>query len=776
MLHFPPCACICSDPQTMTMATAPSPQDCERQRTLGPQLAVACEACRKQKMRCTSSERNPHGSRAPCDRCQRNNRPCHIPPRRAPGRRPGALGRYHGVEKAVRQIQTEVRKATRLSKGDPKNPVPSESEILGLLLRGDALSPQQLAAQESSQDLVPSAQTTSSNAVAAGRFERSVCNPLGLLADASGEARAAGETFRPDSSSVFGQDASPGDAMSMTTDSSSLVMARALFERPGYVSLGLKLDRGVLEDALGQLLTRSSVDIRYANYFKAANENRALDTGPDLDPVDLGLISLEEVLYLFPIYFEWQHPIHGILDPALHTPDFVRSRSALLFTWILAITAQFDPASASLMKRLRLHGEKLSKHVHACGYKSVEIAQGYYLSLLAAVPANTLAEDNSWTYTTYALGMISDLGFDGRQGPLASLPSLPVPDPSNGSTIAISSHEARLIRNRERTSLRLLIWEQAHNASRGRVAFFPENELILRIKEWWQHPLADPTDRYTWAFVLLRRHLCMLHHEVKSHFGLPHTGPHWVRDIVDSALDPWAQTWLTNPDANSETAEVMQSAFLRYVYLHGRLWALSAALHSHASSGQETDATAYDCFEAAVNCCEVTVRDLREIGQPMYCMMTPTWAMSSYAAVLALKLFSQLYGDRPGQEVELLALLAEVALQLERAGTVPNHRFGIPALLGQHLFQVLRRRLTTLKTTVPVAQGYGNLPLLGLDGGQEINDKNLHQTEQQQGGNVAEFPDLLLFPGLSPEGAGIVQKAFADLMREWGGPGFEGLL
>ncbi|KAH6981489.1 hypothetical protein EDB80DRAFT_593128 [Ilyonectria destructans] len=554
-------------------------------------------------------------------------------------------------------------------------------------------------------------------------------------------------------------------------------MARSLLERPGYVSLGLKLGRGVLEDALGQLLTRTSDDIRYANYFKAANESRALDTGPDLDPVDLGLISIEEVLSLFPIYFARQHPIHGILDPGLHTPDFVRARSALLFTWILAITAQFDPASASLVKRLRLHGEKLSKHVHAYGYKSVEIAQGYYLSLLAAVPADTLAEDNSWAYTTYALGMISDLGFDNRQGALASLPGRHVPHPSTGPTIALSSHEARLIRNRERTSLRLLIWEQAHNASHGRVTFFPENELILRIEEWWRHPLADPTDRYTSAFVLLRRHLCMLHHEVKSHFGLPHNGPHWVRDLVDSALDPWAQTWLTDPDAHSETAEVMRNVFLRYVYLHGRLWALSSALYSHASSGQESDAIGYDCFEAAINCCEVTVRDLREIGEPLYCMMTPTWAMSSYAAVLALKLFPQLYGDRPGQEVELLALLAEVALQLERAGTVPNHRFGTPALLGQHLFQVLRRRLTTLKKRAPLAQGGPNLPLLELDGGQEVmHDEHPHQAEQQQGGNVAEFTDLLLFPGLSPEGAGIAQEAFADLMREWGGPGLEGLL
>jgi hypothetical protein len=63
------------------------------------------------------------------------------------------------------------------------------------------------------------------------------------------------------------------------------------------------------------------------------------------------------------------HPVNGILDAMLHTPEFVRSQSAWLFTWILALAPQFDHASASIAKRLRLHREKLSKHVHTCGYK-----------------------------------------------------------------------------------------------------------------------------------------------------------------------------------------------------------------------------------------------------------------------------------------------------------------------------------------------------------------------------------------------------------------------
>lgn len=477
----------------------------------------------------------------------------------------------------------------------------------------------------------------------------------------------------------------------------------------------------------------------------------------------------------------------------LHTPDFVRPRSALLFTWILAITAQFDHSSGPLAKRLRLHGEKLSKHVHSCGYKSVEIAQGYYISLLAAVPANTLAEEHAWIFTNYLLGMISDLGLDNPSSPSDSTRSAGHPE----SDLALQQEEllrnpceARLVRNRERTWFRIVLWERAHSAARGKVTPFPENDLTRRVQDWWRHPLADPTDRYTSGFVILRRNLAMLYQKVKERFGRPDNARHWVRDLVDSTLDPWRREWITEAPAATTSADHMRNLFLHYVYMHGRLWTLSFALHDPSNNAQDSDATKDDCFEAAVNCCEVTIRDLREIGEPMYCLMAPTWAMSSYAAVLALKLFPQLYGDRPGQQVELLAMLAEVALQLERAGTTPSHRFGVAALLGQHLFIVLRKQLRVLKNEAavtgvdaPAAPGqsvteFGNfLANSSSGGGDNLAGPPNGTVGFHDGQQVTElstgYSDPFLFDGLSPGGAGALQDAFTDMMREWGGPPFD---
>ncbi|KAF7596121.1 hypothetical protein BBP40_003383 [Aspergillus hancockii] len=41
------------------------------------------------------------------------------------------------------------------------------------------------------------------------------------------------------------------------------------------------------------------------------------------------------------------HPANGLLDPKLYTVEYVRPRSSLLFSWILALTAQLDHGSAA---------------------------------------------------------------------------------------------------------------------------------------------------------------------------------------------------------------------------------------------------------------------------------------------------------------------------------------------------------------------------------------------------------------------------------------------
>lgn len=469
-------------------------------------------------------------------------------------------------------------------------------------------------------------------------------------------------------------------------------------------------------------------------------------------------------------YFSQLHLINGILDPVLHTPEFVRSRSSLLFTWILALTVQFEPGCASIAKRLRLHGETLSNYVHTNGFKSVEIVQGYYVSLLSPTPAKTLAEDRSWLYTVYSFGVALELELDQDPRPKASRSSIHTsPTWNSRATVKDSMYSQRLARNRERTWLRILLWGRANNAAYGRMHSFPETTLTKEIDTWWLHPLADSTDRYTCAFIILRKTLANLHCEIRDQSQHPRSNSEWIKSLVDVSLQRWCSTWLSHPQTNPPSlrlSEQIQETFLRYVYLHGRLWTLSIALHDTINTGLDTVAIRRDCFESAVNICEVAVHDLQSIGEPLYGMLAPTWAMISYAAVLTLKLFPTIYGSRSESQVELFALLGQVALQLERAGRTPSHRFGVAALLGQHLMMILKARSGTLRRqTEPTASSSQK--------SQYMEKSLLQETDQERTCDqfVSEY-DSLLAGGLHDDPA---EGEFADLFRGIFGPVFGGV-
>lgn len=115
-----------------------------------------------------------------------------------------------------------------------------------------------------------------------------VSNPLALLADASGAAQA----LSPESNVGTGHGRNPAGQS----------IGRHLLHRPGYISLGLQLSRASLESGLDALFVPPSQNNHYWNYFRSPDGNPPRDVGPDLDPVELGLISMAEACDLFPMY------------------------------------------------------------------------------------------------------------------------------------------------------------------------------------------------------------------------------------------------------------------------------------------------------------------------------------------------------------------------------------------------------------------------------------------------------------------------------------------
>lgn len=90
-------------------------------------------------------------------------------------------------------------------------------------------------------------------------------------------------------------------------------------------------------------------------------------------------------------YWKNIHPQWAILDPDLHTPAYVQTRSALLMTTILALGAtalstlpQGKEEQVAEVLRLQAHVEKLSLVVYATGARSIDIIQAQIVSILSS--------------------------------------------------------------------------------------------------------------------------------------------------------------------------------------------------------------------------------------------------------------------------------------------------------------------------------------------------------------------------------------------------------
>lgn len=279
-------------------------------------------------MRCIRPESRSgreRGSVEPCERCRRNKRQCIIPEPRPLGRRHGAVGRYKGVEKAFRKMRSELQKAHASGEELPDIPglsglITSNEDVRDLINLEDSSKSldshsrrpsnaglEQLGAEsqldvqifqdDHVQPIASPLVRGSTESVPFRQNEEPISNPLGLVAGASGEARAQDEQCL-----VTDDLQATGPCIqSPVSEGGPQNLARKLLRRRGYISLGLKISKESLETGLDSLFAYPGLKGRYADYFKPSENAEAPDTGPDLDPVELGLVTIEEAHHLFPM-------------------------------------------------------------------------------------------------------------------------------------------------------------------------------------------------------------------------------------------------------------------------------------------------------------------------------------------------------------------------------------------------------------------------------------------------------------------------------------------
>ncbi|GAA5851024.1 hypothetical protein JCM8547_009157 [Rhodosporidiobolus lusitaniae] len=159
------------------------------------------------------------------------------------------------------------------------------------------------------------------------------------------------------------------------------------------------------------------------------------------DPVDLGVLSSLEAAQLIQLFHSHLNPYIILLDKHLHTPEYVRSTSTVLYTAMLAVSAKFF--RQDLYQSLLLSAQQL---ITRCMGGDGQPHLGLCQALLLVVYWKEPFDSSAWLKVGYAIRLAYQLGIHHkRTGPLPA-----------------DEHQARVMLDSERTWITLVCFDHSY--------------------------------------------------------------------------------------------------------------------------------------------------------------------------------------------------------------------------------------------------------------------------------------------------------------------------
>jgi hypothetical protein len=426
----------------------------------------------------------------------------------------------------------------------------------------------------------------------------------------------------------------------------------------------------------------------------------SLDQGPGLDPIDVGLVTLQEAELLLAYFHQNLAHTRWGLDPLVHTLSFVRTRSAFLFTTLLAMTAIFLPETASLAKRLLLHRRFLAEQVIVRKYKSVEIVLAFMVSIPWLPPGMYASDDDTSLYLTTSLSIALDLALDKVITPSTTLThehmrQIPKSDCLEAKrALTMDGFEdidpsspwgQRLLRRRERVWIALFVLERGVCLARGRSYCVPKTSLIRYCDKWHSHASSYVQDGPLVSMAVLRRNLDELFSDVRTrcdNYRVTDGGSKVAQEIdwaIESFFDQWFQIWTPVIGNNEKTLP----PYVEILVTHTRLSTYSMLLN-HPTAPPEVKRSFRACaLSSALNVMRAAIQGESRLKS----MPNNTVTMICFAASIALALSAPVPGIGGNQSLapSVRHLIEETATVLERIGSTPSHRNGSSVVYGRFL-------------------------------------------------------------------------------------------
>ncbi|KAL3461748.1 hypothetical protein BJX64DRAFT_151223 [Aspergillus heterothallicus] len=619
---------------------------------------AACLNCRKSKIRCNRSQGEER-----CDRCSHSHLDCVVPDHHV-GRQKGVKNKRKGLEKALHQIEQAIKRP----KPDHSTAEAAQKLIADLqdLLSNSHSQQSPNERDDVSDDLnqadpvILQRESNSGESLALDDAE----NPLQLLARASN------------------LQLSPNDAREPQTTWPQ--MAQSILEAGASVP--------------------AETNVAAAkSFFVPVRAN--LDIGPDMDPIEIGLITLQEAESLFSFFYQKLAHTRWGLDPCIHTVEFVRSQSAFLFTSIMTAATLFMESATALSKRLTRHSKQLANEVIKRRLRSAEIVLAFMVNVPWMAPGSCLGDDDACSYIAMALSVALDLSLNKIVLPSTSFDSSLIKTLAKADCIdarralhidgfdnidPTSEWGRRLLRRRERIWIALFVLERGVCLARGRNYTVPLTALIENCDRWHTAKLADSRDGAMNSMAVLRRNLDGLFSRVKAScdsYQTSSTGSgaaQSIKGMIENFYDAWYENWTP---AIGEGQSRILPPYVEILVTHTMLSTYGGVINHPTAPVEVKRFFRAAGLSSALNVMRAAIQGEGRLKS----MPNNTVIMISFAACSALSLSVMPADSRSSLAPSVRHLIEEAAGVLERIGETPSHRNGASVLYGRFLRELIRR-------------------------------------------------------------------------------------
>ncbi|KAI3319485.1 hypothetical protein HD806DRAFT_509132 [Xylariaceae sp. AK1471] len=665
---------------------------------------ASCFNCKKSKVKCVRPEGSTH-----CTRCTQRKLECRAPVFHV-GRHKGVKNKHSGLEKAVFQIEQALK---RTHPGSDQIQSSEQSTELRYLL-------------ERSRDLLSAERSQRHSSSGANRHRRDGAIPSPQHSSTTHGTPPSQTDSRDDGAVSQNVD---DDQLNLDDAENPLQLLARTSELLSSIGPGNGSVAGHLPPSKSlpsrEIMVENGHDGNLPMFFGRFQPR--LDVGQDLDPIELGLLTLAEAEALFAYFYEnLAHTRWGI-DPVLHTVDFVRRRSAFLFTSITAASALFSPSLEALHKRLSRHRQKLADLVMTKRFKSVEIVLAFMVNIPWIPAGEHWADDETSTYMSMALGIALDLSLNKIILPSSpdapfSRDNIPVSDQiSSRRALAVDGFSEidperelgrRLLRRRERTWLSLFVLERGVCLARGRSYMLPMSQLIENCDHWHLCELADRWDGSIVSVAVLRRDLAKLIANLRVICDSYVNGVseatiiEKLKNEITIFFDRWYHTW---PLQIGDREQFTLPPYVEILASHTRLSMYSSIInHSTAPVGARHFFRAAG-LSSALNVLRVAVQGEGQLRS----MPNNTAIMISFAACFALRVSTVADGRGSSLAPSIRALIGETIDVLDRIGSAPVQRKGLSCLFAGQLRQILKLASRSPQTARVPPENNGVVPETG---------------------------------------------------------------